>query len=204
MKKNNKLYINKENLVEFHNEFEEALGKYEKPCKKGCVSCCKQYISLFSFEVIHFKKAINKLKLNIKQQVKRNYTQYIDYFLANIPNNKTFYYFDLFEGENNYSRRHALDRYPCPFLIDNSCVVYKDRPIVCRLHFVSDQPELCELTPLRNAALPSINLQMKFTEFLVMLGDWHLVPSIYTLRDVFDKKQKLPNIIYKQKPETDA
>ena len=197
MEQKKKLFISKEQLLEFWNEFESTTNKYNIPCKKGCVACCKQYVSLFSFEVVHFRDAIKKLPTKIKKKIQKNYTEYLPYFLENVPQKKSFRYDDLFVEGQNYSKKHAIDRYPCPFLIDQRCVIYNNRPIVCRLHFVLDEPELCELIPLRNAAKESINIQVRFTEFLCALGRCHLVPMIFVLRDLFDKKQKLPNIVYK-------
>jgi hypothetical protein len=42
------------------------------------------------------------------------------------------------------SRRYFEARIPCPFLEDERCSVYADRPLVCREHAVTTPPALCD------------------------------------------------------------
>ncbi len=63
------------------------------------------------------------------------------------------------------SRRYFDARIPCPFLEDDRCGVYADRPLVCREYNVVTPPELCSTlnSEVRTVARP-VDLTMALVE----------------------------------------
>lgn len=96
----------------FLSSVDEDLSKifeYQKEylfCKKGCSLCCQRGdYPMSELEFNYLMSGFNLLDENIKNKIKENI--------------KT-------------AKENKNDSYICPFLIDNSCSVYKYRPFVCR------------------------------------------------------------------------
>ncbi len=100
---------NYEKFLEVITEDLEKIFDYQKEyicCKKGCSHCCKRGdypMSQLEFE--YLMKGYNETNETVKKKINEN--------IEIVKNGDT-------------------DSYPCPFLIDNSCSIYKYRPLVCR------------------------------------------------------------------------
>ena len=81
-------------------------------CKVGCCDCCNNIFNLSIIEGYFIEKAFNDLNTDQKALININIKNIIDKLEIN-PNNK--------------------DSIKCPLLIDSKCIIYKDRPIVCRV-----------------------------------------------------------------------
>lgn len=100
------------NFEKFLSSVDEDLSKifeYQKEylfCKKGCSLCCQRGdYPMSELEFNYLMAGYNLLDENIQNKIKENI--------------KT-------------AKENKNDSYICPFLIDNSCSVYKYRPFVCR------------------------------------------------------------------------
>jgi hypothetical protein len=75
-------------------------------------------------------------------------------------------------AETGVSNQLALDylyrRIPCPFLEDESCSIYPDRPLACREHMVTSPPIFCE-DPAEMKSVP-VRLPLRFLHVLVRMG----------------------------------
>ena len=84
-------------------------------CKKGCCSCCqKGEYPVSAVEFSYMLIGAKMLPLEI---------------VAEIENN-------MFRIKDEKERHESNDifRYVCPFLVDNKCSIYNNRPIICRTH----------------------------------------------------------------------
>jgi Fe-S-cluster containining protein len=197
MLKRNKLSISISELQNFRKEFNTIIEKNKPVCKIQCSACCKHYISVFSFEIIHLKNAIKRLKPNTKKIIEEKYQIQINHFLNNIPQKDPIDYEEIMRS--SYTQQYGEDQIECPLLINGKCAIYNDRPFVCQLHFVQENPELCLQEPNRNACDKASELQIKFVQFLMSTGDFHLFPFPLLFKDLFDKKRKVPKISFKLK-----
>src|SRR6266481_3286867 len=72
---------------------------------------------------------------------------------------ETLQQFPMWTGPEIHERGqayHAL-QIPCPFLEDERCSVYADRPIACREYLVTSPPEYCataDRTAIRGVSMP--------------------------------------------------
>ena len=68
---------------------------------------------------------------------------------------------DLIAGQEQVFAADGEARYAgtaCPFLVNDACSVYEDRPTVCRTHMnMDDDPLLCEVVPGHPANVPYLN-----------------------------------------------
>jgi Fe-S-cluster containining protein len=92
-------------VIEIANRVTTALAPHV-PCKQGCISCCHMNTMIYEHEAIHLA---NKTGRKIVH-------------LAYRPLKEVFNKGKEFIGK------------PCPFLLENKCSVYEDRPLVCRTH----------------------------------------------------------------------
>jgi len=92
------------------------------PCKAGCDHCCYQYVSVSALEVFGLVDVIRK-----DAALKRYFESKIVVLQEQVeilrePDMTNYKWFDR--------------RVPCVFLEDHKCMVYADRPLVCRTHLV--------------------------------------------------------------------
>jgi|JI6StandDraft_1071083.scaffolds.fasta_scaffold95225_2 Fe-S-cluster containining protein len=104
-------------LNDLADEISAALAKHT-PCHEGCSSCCKMVTMVYEHEAERLANASG-------WKMRR-----LPYSLPDVALQK--------------AQRHVGKK--CPFLIDNRCSVYADRPIICRLHNSLHKDEsLCDV-----------------------------------------------------------
>lgn len=85
-------------------------------CKKGCGECCRMPTLIYEHEAAEMARASDRV-------------------IAKVP-------FRPRESVIQVMARHYGT--PCPFLIDESCSIYADRPHVCRVHLsFNDDASAC-------------------------------------------------------------
>lgn len=81
-------------------------------CSVGCCDCCNNIFNVSIIEGYFIEKAFNNLSSDQKELV-----------IINVKNVK-----DKLDVDPN--KKGSIK---CPLLIDSKCIIYKDRPIVCRV-----------------------------------------------------------------------
>jgi Fe-S-cluster containining protein len=98
-------------------------GRPAISCKAGCGACCHQKVDLGSFEGEMLRKHLDEVRLEV--DVKRLEKQ------AEALKNGSFL-------QLPYEERR------CVFLgADQNCRIYSVRPLMCRRHFVQNDPAIC-------------------------------------------------------------
>lgn len=157
-------------------------------CTKGCSYCCYQIIEVYDFEKIVIQNAISNLSTNEKQQVKENLESWLDYFNSNTPNNKILDEFDTIKNFMNISKSNS---HKCPLLIDDSCSIYKDRPLTCRIHSVVDSPEKCKINPHRSSSVEANHLRSYTIKFIQSFKKSELLFLPFIVAEVIKPNKKI-------------
>lgn len=133
----------------------EAEGKTIS-CRKGCSVCCRsQPVPITPPEALALSRLVEALPEPKRAEVKGR-------FAANVERLRKVGLFDvLMRDVPVNSKEHAREtavRYfqlklVCPFLDDDACGIYLDRPFVCRQYLVTTPAELCE-NPFENQVEP--------------------------------------------------
>lgn len=104
-----------EQYEKFLSDIDGKLENYFKAdadkikCKRGCSLCCTNGdYPLSNLEMRYLMYGFSKLEKDINELVKTNI--------------------------NNLLKDNINRGYVCPFLVNNSCSVYKYRPLICRIH----------------------------------------------------------------------
>src|ERR1044072_10056443 len=80
------------------------------------------------------------------------------------------------------ARRYATLSLACPFLLDDACSIYAERPFVCRQYLVTSAPELCK-APLDNPVRP-IKAPATFATAMYNVAEQLLGPPQYTVTHI--------------------
>jgi Fe-S-cluster containining protein len=129
-------------------------------CRKGCAACCRMLVPLSVPEVFALEASIERLpedqRLHIHARLKvaKDWLQKSDLWdrLQAVSEAVTASTDETLEPLNQ--EYYAL-RMPCPFLEEEQCGIYEDRPAACRELLVTSPAELCQdLTDSRIRPIP--------------------------------------------------
>ena len=123
----------------------EAEGKTVS-CGKGCAACCRaQPVPVTPPEAYALLRLVENLPEPRRTDVRARFADRVqrlrDAGLAD-------HFLQRARDVTKEQARDAAQRYfrlglVCPFLEDDACGIYKDRPFVCRQYLVTSPPELC-------------------------------------------------------------
>jgi Fe-S-cluster containining protein len=119
-------------------------------CERGCAACCRHLIPISAIEARSLADLVASMPAEKRARVRARFASAIARMEAagmldpSAPKGR----FALTAREPEASWAHVSRRYfelwvDCPFLEDEACVIYKDRPMACREHQVTTPPDLC-------------------------------------------------------------
>lgn len=129
-----------DNLELIYEKVDEGLGQFSgyAPCQKGCGTCCSLYLECTPVEAEFVRRYV---KNNLSQQE-------IDNIMLRLKHmNEQLEEIIRSSGGNKEEiiKKYLDIKQPCIFLTkENSCGVYKARPLVCRSFIVFSSAESCK------------------------------------------------------------
>jgi Fe-S-cluster containining protein len=116
----------------------------EISCKKGCGACCRQYVPISPAEARLMVGLVEDMPEPRRLAVKKHFEEAVQRFKQS----------EVLETAMNYNRLPEAERMKmvkdyfqlgiaCPFLVNESCSIYTDRPLICREYLVISPPEYC-------------------------------------------------------------
>jgi Fe-S-cluster containining protein len=148
-------------LGEEAQALEEAQASVEgktRSCKKGCAACCRVLVPLSAPEACALMEFIRTLPSEQQRRIVTRFAQAKSVLLSHgmwerlleIGESSQTLDDDVLEPINQ--DYYAL-RMPCPFLEDEMCSIYDERPAACRELLVTSPPERCQ-DMVKNAVAP--------------------------------------------------
>lgn len=132
-----------ENIIVLATQEQEREG-FPITCKNGCGACCRQLVPISASEARRIRDYIEELPEERRAEIRRRFgaaRERLDE-AGMLPR--------LASGEGlprEVLRSLGLDYFrlgiPCPFLEDESCSIYAERPIACREYLVTSPAENC-------------------------------------------------------------
>ena len=114
------------------------------PCQKGCTACCHYLTLLSAPEAVRLLEETMRLPPKQCGDVIENCSimakavqEYISKSIASCDTNITP------DQQKAFGDWYFMQNKPCVFLHNYSCSIYKQRPIVCREHFVAGTTSPC-------------------------------------------------------------
>ena len=111
-------------------------------CRKGCGACCRQPIPLMEVEIYYIAIILNAMPEPRRTQLRARFKAAAAHFRQNGWQQR-------FEDAGSEAELRAANRayfsegIACPFLDDESCSIYKHRPVVCREFMVTSPVNAC-------------------------------------------------------------
>jgi Fe-S-cluster containining protein len=178
----------------------------EVSCQAGCAACCRQPVPVSESEAHLLRNVIEAMPETDKTRVKKRFDDAFDHLektgwfkrvieTSRIKDKKT-----RSEKHNELAREYYAKSISCPFLKNESCSIYNDRPLICREYLVTSPPENCE-NPFENRdKLEPVENGIKASQALFKMAihksdgqDSNFVPLIALLRwaDGFSENEEL-------------
>lgn len=140
------------NLNKAYEEFKEWLEVVDQytdmisddwSCKKGCSYCCSQLIFMRRIETSYLTFHLKKLKRKTRKTIRKQLKEWNKTYASFIESNNIHRMYEIMK-ESNRNLYFQKDN-ECPFLNRKrkTCYIYDYRPIACRTHFVTTNPEYC-------------------------------------------------------------
>lgn len=141
-------------------------------CAKGCSACCRrQPVPVTPPEAFALARLVDALPEPRRTAVRLAFAAAVERLRA------TGLYDTYMRHDPEMTREAALAtvrRYmalalACPFLADDVCGIYAERPFVCRQYLVTSPPELCT-APLDNPVRP-VEMPAAFATAMLQAGE---------------------------------
>ena len=130
-----------------------ALRGRPATCAAGCGACCRQMVGVSAIEAAGLALTVNALPQARRREVASRFADAVhqleDAGLLNrdAPKGQRTLKGMGKEGTPESGKRASKTYFSlgiaCPFLENESCSIYKERPLVCREYNVSSPPERC-------------------------------------------------------------
>ncbi|HJQ56950.1 MAG TPA: YkgJ family cysteine cluster protein [Vineibacter sp.] len=111
-------------------------------CKAGCGACCRQVVPIADFEAHAIAALIENMPEERRNHVRERFADAERRLAAARPPDEMI---AAINGDDRYD--FAVEYFKigvaCPFLEDESCSIYTDRPLICREYLVYTPVERC-------------------------------------------------------------
>jgi Fe-S-cluster containining protein len=123
---------------------DEAAAGREVSCKKGCGACCRQLVPISAIEATEVAGVVDRMPEERKKVILERFAD-ARRRLEEVGMLEPLLHPDQFSDEHmrNLGREYFKFGIPCPFLEEESCSIYLDRPITCREYLVTSPAENC-------------------------------------------------------------
>ncbi len=149
----------------------EAGGK-RVSCAKGCSACCRaQPVPVTPPEAYALARLVERLPEPSGARVRAG-------FAANVERLREAGLYETYmqrdpamtrDEARVIARRYMALKLTCPFLVNDACSIYAERPFTCRQYLVTSPPKLCD-APLDNAVKP-VPIPAKFATAMLEVGE---------------------------------
>jgi len=116
------------------------------PCRKGCSACCSYLVPLSIPEVFRLREEVSAMPSARSSAVLRASLNAARRILARVPGDSGGHGAVLQDGDVEMDRLglwYAGLKLECPFLCDDMCSCYDQRPVACREHMVTSDKSCC-------------------------------------------------------------
>lgn len=126
---------------------DEAAAGRQISCAKGCAACCKaQPVPVTPPEALALARLVARLPQPRRAEVEAAFRAAEERLRAA---GLIEAYLDrsqplASDAAREIARRYFDLRIACPFLLEDACSIYAERPFVCRQYLVTSDPALCE------------------------------------------------------------
>lgn len=143
-------------------------------CKAGCGACCRQLVPISPMEAVRLAQVVEAMPEARRKEIEARFAAIVRALEGSglVDRDARRGKAALRSSEKTESARweDASRRYfklgqACPFLENESCSIYEERPAVCREFHVTSDPELCAtLSPEARATPRPVRMSEVLTD----------------------------------------
>ncbi len=123
-------------------------------CKSGCGACCRQLVPIALSEAHELSRMVQQMPEPRRSLVQGRFAFIAETLAAKGLAEPLRDPGRLDEAQlDTLADQYFALRIPCPFLEDESCSIYPERPIACREYMVTSDPQYCG-NPTRETVRP--------------------------------------------------
>ena len=146
-------------------------------CQRGCTHCCRQLVPVAPLEAKRLSEVIAGLPAEQRTAIAQRFadalTKLEDAGLLRPKTGATqralvSHETDASAAWNDVSRRYYELRIDCPFLENDACIIYDERPIACREYNAVTPPAMCESF---DPAIETLERPVRMGEALTKAGN---------------------------------
>jgi len=132
------------------------------PCRKGCAACCHYIVVLTAPDAFCLIEQVLTMPQQQRKKVIKSFGKANEWFGQQHSGNPL---------QTGVLPWYCELRYPCPFLHENQCTIYENRPIACREWMVTGTNHQCLNGNKVKRILPSIHIGDVLKHLAVKLED---------------------------------
>jgi Fe-S-cluster containining protein len=152
-------------------------------CTKGCGACCRQLVPISPTEARALAALVAALPPQRAAEVRRRFADAVSRIeSAGLPLKGPS------SSDKDAFREYGLEYFrqgvACPFLVEESCSIHANRPLVCREYQVTSPPAACAKLgsgEVRQVAVP-LRVWAVFSRSVSSTGEVEWMPLIEALR----------------------
>jgi len=140
---------------------ERATGQGKSlSCRAGCGICCRQIVPIPEFEAVRLARLVDAMPEPRQSAIRQRFTVALERLReAELYEATDSHYYESEPPLLDLGGRYFRLMIACPFLENESCSIYEDRPVSCREYLVTSPAELCA-DPTNNDIEP-VSLSIK-------------------------------------------
>jgi Fe-S-cluster containining protein len=163
-------------LMQFTNALvalaEDAAREAGKPvsCRAACGACCRQLVPISEPEALYLAELVEAMPPDRAAAVRERFRAAIEALGADLVDRlRDTSSLKAIEDRRAIGLEYFRAGVACPFLEDESCSIYENRPLSCREYLVSSPAANCAHPTAETIAM--VPVPVKLSEMLYCFGD---------------------------------
>lgn len=141
-------------------------------CHKGCAACCRMLVPLSAPEALALREWVRARPTDQQDRISARFADAKSQLLSHGTWQRLSALCDALKQPNDealedLNREYYALRMPCPFLEEEACTIYEQRPAACRELLVTSPPERCD--DLLNNPVEPISAPVRVSTVLGLL-----------------------------------
>jgi Fe-S-cluster containining protein len=139
-------------------------------CGPGCGACCRQLVPVTPIEARRLAELVARLPEPRRSQVRARFADAVGRLDAAGILERLRHPETMSDAErSSLGMDYFQLRIPCPFLVDESCSIHPDRPLVCREYLVTSPAANCANPTEDNIA--GVSMPVRLSKVLARFAD---------------------------------
>lgn len=177
-----------------YSQTDQQMALLKPVCKKGCPWCCYQSVEILNWEEPLISQYIREeITGEEKEVIRKNLDNWFDFFEHATKGKSKLTMHDAFDLLN---KQQASERIPCPFLTGDECSIYQVRPLSCRCHIATNNPEECKRNPLLDSTYESTRYRKQVLSEIIVNIPTTLRLLAYVAAPFFGFEHRIKSIDY--------